>query len=275
MCVNVCACTPEFVWIYLYIAQWNISEILRWAPGGGWRISSWPQRPRCGAVLGFLSYYRSYVQDIAAKIAKPLYELLRVKSSMPQFLPRRCKSKGPKLPSAAPIEWNVNHQNTLERLASMLINPQVLAYPNFEEPFVLRIDGSEEGLGAILNQQPGGNWELLDMDHERKHLQIEIRDSTAGISSSWLWSGQCVRNSGTLSWLALQNLTQLGTAGLENCQMFASITNTDHWRWPSITHPTRHRRIRIRHHALRNCLQMFCMQPRTGVGQLRTKMLHG
>lgn len=114
---------------------------------------------RCwlGEVLGFLSYYRSYVQDIAAKIAKLLYELLRVKSSMPQFLPRRCKSKGPKLPSAAPIEWNVNHQNTLERLASMLINPQVLAYPNFEEPFVLRIDASEEGLGAILNQQPGGN----------------------------------------------------------------------------------------------------------------------
>lgn len=114
---------------------------------------------RCwlGEVLGFLSYYRSYVQDIAAKIAKPLYELLQVKSSMPHFLPRRCKSKGPQLPSTAPIEWNVNHQNTLERLASMLINPQVLAYPNFEEPFVLHIDASEEGLGAILNQQPGGN----------------------------------------------------------------------------------------------------------------------
>uniref|UniRef100_A0A8C5HTJ4 Gypsy retrotransposon integrase-like protein 1 n=1 Tax=Gouania willdenowi TaxID=441366 RepID=A0A8C5HTJ4_GOUWI len=111
-------------------------------------------------VLGFLSYYRSYIQDFA-KIAKPLYELLQVKSSMPQLLPRNCKSRGPQLPSKTPIEWNANHQSTLERLVTMLTNPPVLAYPNFEEPFVLHTDASEKGLGAILYQQQGGKMRVI------------------------------------------------------------------------------------------------------------------
>ena len=111
-------------------------------------------------ILGFLSYYRSYVQDFA-KIAKPLYELLQVKSSMPQTPPSHCKSRGPQLPSKTPIEWRADHQSTLESLVSMLTNPPVLAYPNFEEPFVLHTDASEKGLGAILYQLQGGKMRVI------------------------------------------------------------------------------------------------------------------
>ncbi|GAA6112048.1 uncharacterized protein LOC106098395 [Tachysurus ichikawai] len=111
-------------------------------------------------VLGFLSYFCSYIQDFA-KIAKSLYELLQVKSSMPQHLPPHCKSKGPQLPSKTPIIWKADHQSTLERLVSMLTNPPVLAYPNIEEPFVLHTDASEEGLGAILYQRQGGKMRVI------------------------------------------------------------------------------------------------------------------
>ena len=82
-------------------------------------------------VLGFLSYYHSYVQDFA-KIAKPLYELLQIKSSVPQPPPRHCKSRGPQLPSKTPIEWRADHQSTLERLVSMLTNPPSPRIPQLQ-----------------------------------------------------------------------------------------------------------------------------------------------
>lgn len=43
----------------------------------------------------------------------------------------------------------------------MLINPPVLTYPNFEEPFVLYTDASEEGLSAILYQQQNGKLRVI------------------------------------------------------------------------------------------------------------------
>lgn len=111
-------------------------------------------------ILGFLSYYRSYIQHFA-KIAKPLYELLQTKSAEPHLVPRQDKSKGPQLPSKTPIRWNADHQSTLERLVDMLMNPPVLAYPNFEEPFVLHTDASEKGLGAILYQHQDGKMRVI------------------------------------------------------------------------------------------------------------------
>lgn len=63
-------------------------------------------------IIGFLSYYRSYFQDFSG-IAKPLYELLQVKSGMPQVQPHREKTKGPKLSSRTPVDWTGEHQSTL------------------------------------------------------------------------------------------------------------------------------------------------------------------
>jgi len=51
-------------------------------------------------VLGFLGYYRSCIQ-YSTRIAKPLYELLQVKRSMPPT--RHRKTKGRQLSSRAPI----------------------------------------------------------------------------------------------------------------------------------------------------------------------------
>ena len=45
------------------------------------------------------------------------------------------------------------HQTTLEELVDMLTHPPVLGYPDFDMPFVLHTDASEQGLGAVLYQK--------------------------------------------------------------------------------------------------------------------------
>ncbi len=103
-------------------------------------------------LLGFLSYYRTYVQDFS-RIAQPLYELLQSRGSVTAGEQSKTGKKGTQLPSRAKVEWTSVHQGVLERLIGALTNPPVLAYPNFELPFVLHTDASEQGLGAVLYQQ--------------------------------------------------------------------------------------------------------------------------
>lgn len=112
-------------------------------------------------LLGLLSYYRTYIQDFS-KISKPMYELLQTKNvstGPPQ--PRQKKGKGAQLTSRTPIQWADEHQRALERLINMLSNPPVLAYPDFDPPFVLHTDASEHGLGAVLHQRQGGKLRVI------------------------------------------------------------------------------------------------------------------
>lgn len=99
-------------------------------------------------LLGFLSYYHAYVQDFS-RIAKPLYNLLQGKSDTKQ--PSEGRAKYLQQSSRASVQWNEEHQKTLEQLIDNLIQPPVLAY--FTCPFILHTDASQKGLGAVLYQK--------------------------------------------------------------------------------------------------------------------------
>ncbi|KAI4882368.1 hypothetical protein NFI96_008891, partial [Prochilodus magdalenae] len=111
-------------------------------------------------LLGFLSYYRSYVQDFA-RIARPIYELLQVTHEVQQGRSVQKKTKGPQLPSRTAVNWTCRHQEVLQRIIDMLTSPPVLAYPDFALPFVLHTDASEQGLGAVLYQDQGGKLRVI------------------------------------------------------------------------------------------------------------------
>lgn len=111
-------------------------------------------------LLGFLSYYHSYIQDFSC-IAKPLYELLKVKPGLSTVQPHQIKTKGPQLSSKAPVAWTGEHQGVLEHIISRLTNPPVLVYPDFGLPFQLHTDASEHGLGAVLYQHQDGKLRVI------------------------------------------------------------------------------------------------------------------
>lgn len=79
--------------------------------------------------LGFLSYYRSFIQDFS-RLARPLFELFQSPAEMSdatQSQKNKGKSRAKKgekgqLPSRTPITWTTEHQNVVSTLVEMLTN---------------------------------------------------------------------------------------------------------------------------------------------------------
>ncbi|KAL0152983.1 hypothetical protein M9458_051712 [Cirrhinus mrigala] len=110
-------------------------------------------------LLGFLSYYRSYIENFSRK-ASPLYMLLTETTTPKERAPLKQKGKGKsrqgQLASSRPVTWRDEHQKVLSELIDCLSHPPVLGYPDLNEPFVLHCDASQEGLGAVLYQRQRG-----------------------------------------------------------------------------------------------------------------------
>ena len=110
-------------------------------------------------LMGLLGYYRRYIADFS-RIAKPIYDLFKDNQSESVSVlqkPKQAKKLKPKqAPSNEPVEWTKVHKETLNTLINALITPPVMAYPEFDKPFVLHTDSSQEGLGAVLYQRQDG-----------------------------------------------------------------------------------------------------------------------
>ncbi|TKS65275.1 Retrovirus-related Pol polyprotein [Collichthys lucidus] len=108
-------------------------------------------------LMGFLSYYRSYIPDFS-RTAKPLYEMLAKPKSQVKQRNRKKElgCKAAQLPPSHPVQWTALHKEILNRIVNQLTNPPVMAYPDLEKPFVLHVDASEDGLGAVLYQRQEG-----------------------------------------------------------------------------------------------------------------------
>ena len=58
--------------------------------------------------------------------------------------------------SNMPVVLNDEHQSAMEYLNDCLNKPPIMAYPDFNSPFILHTDASELGLGAVLHQHQNG-----------------------------------------------------------------------------------------------------------------------
>ena len=82
------------------------------------------------SFLGLTSYYRRFILNYAF-IAKPLHDLTK---------------------DDANFVFEPKHETAFETLKQALVSPPVLAFPDFEKPFIVSTDASGYGIGCVLKQ---------------------------------------------------------------------------------------------------------------------------
>ena len=90
------------------------------------------------AFIGLTGYYRDFIPNYAAK-AEPLTDL--TKKGQPNK-----------------VSWEQPQENAFVTLKRELASESILHLPDSAEPFVLRTDASDVGIGAVLMQVMMGNY---------------------------------------------------------------------------------------------------------------------
>lgn len=112
-------------------------------------VANWPPPTNVSELrsfLGFTSYYRRFVEGFS-KLAAPLHRLVAELTET-----RTRKGQGPRLDGA----WTDACEQSFQELKARLVSAPTLAFANFNLPFLLEVDASHIGLGAVLSQEQEG-----------------------------------------------------------------------------------------------------------------------
>lgn len=95
------------------------------------------------AFLGLSGYYRRFVKNYA-KIAKPLTKFLKGENGHKQVSKNESRN--------FKIELDQDGKKAFKLLKDILSSEDVLAFPDFQKPFLLTTDASNKAIGAVLSQ---------------------------------------------------------------------------------------------------------------------------
>ncbi|KAI2668517.1 Retrovirus-related Pol polyprotein from transposon 17.6 [Labeo rohita] len=132
-----------------YLGHVISSEGVSTDPGKVEAVAQWPRPTNVSELrsfLGFASYYRRFVEGFA-KLAAPLHRLVAQLAN-----PKPLKRSAREFAEA----WSAECQCSFEGLKGKLTTAPVLAYADFSLPFILEVDASHGGLGAVLSQEQQG-----------------------------------------------------------------------------------------------------------------------
>ena len=99
------------------------------------------------SFLGFAGYYRRFVRNYSS-IVKPLNALLVGHPTNKKYKKKKKEQ--------TPWIWGPEQQQAFDTIIEKLTSPPVLAYTDYSKPFLLNIDASGDGLGAVLYQEHDG-----------------------------------------------------------------------------------------------------------------------
>ena len=139
------------------------SEGIKTDPEKTKAVKEWPVPADTSEVrsfLGLASYYRRFIPEFASR-SEPLCRLLR---------------------KDVEFEWTVAQEQAFRDLKDCLVNPPVLAYPNFGPEageFILDTDAStSKGIGAVLSQKQSDGTERV-IAYGSRSLRVSERNYCA------------------------------------------------------------------------------------------------
>ena len=111
----------------------------------------------------------------SAKWANPLHELIRPVTTKKKHAGKKIP---PLLQNLPPFQWSPECQESFEKLKEALITVPVLSYPDYSKPFILEMDASLKGLGAVLSQEDSdGNVHVVSfMSHTLKPYEKSMKN---------------------------------------------------------------------------------------------------
>ena len=113
-------------------------------------------------ILGFAGYYRPFIVDFA-RIAKPLHDLIQNPRTKAPKQRGNVKGEG-QAPSNEEIKWTKEQQAVLGKLLNKLVSPPIYGFPGFDQPSLLHIDASHDGLGSVLCQKQNGKLAVISYE---------------------------------------------------------------------------------------------------------------
>lgn len=156
---------------------------------------STPSVHRIKSFLCMVFYYQHFIPHCSV-ISNPLFSLTGGQK-------RRGKSaKTQKLQGAfrrlTPADWSDDCIKAFQELKKMLVECVVLAHPNFDKPFILSVEASLDGLGAVLSQVPEGGTKARTVAFASKTLNaLQRKYPTHCLEFLSLKWSVCVSNSST------------------------------------------------------------------------------
>lgn len=114
-----------------------------------------PCAKKIRSFLGMCLYYQHFIESCSAK-AKPLFKLTAEKGTNIKARRGRKPKKKMGYVKLSPLDWTKECKEAFQTLKQDLMSSVTLAHPDFDEPFILSIDASFDGIGAVLSQVPRG-----------------------------------------------------------------------------------------------------------------------
>lgn len=105
-------------------------------PGKVQAVAEWPtptSRKEVQRFLGFAYFYRKFIRNFSS-VAAPLSALTSPKVS---------------------FQWSQSSSEAFQRLKKLFTTAPVLTLPSVDQQFVVEVDASSSGVGAVLSQRSG------------------------------------------------------------------------------------------------------------------------